>query len=99
MAHAPKKMASPDKPMPVAFNVRKGVGRVGRARLFDYLVGTPEQGRGNRQVQCFGGLQIDDEFELRRLLDGEIPGFGAPQDLVDEDGRASPDLDKIRAIG
>jgi len=31
VAHAPKKMASPHNPTPVAFNVRRGAGRVGRA--------------------------------------------------------------------
>jgi hypothetical protein len=32
------------------------------------------------QAPGLGGLDVDDEFELGRLLDGEISGFGALQD-------------------
>ena len=36
-----------------------------------------------RQTDLLGRLEIDDEFELCRLLDGKIRGLGAFQDLVD----------------
>ena len=40
--------------------------------------------RRNRQADLLGGFQIDDQLELRRLLDGQIGGLGAFQNLVDE---------------
>ena len=29
------------------------------------------------------GLEIDDQFELRRLLDGQVGGLGTLEDLID----------------
>ena len=42
----------------------------------------------NCQSQRGGGLQVDDQLETGRLLDRQIRGFGALQDLVDERGGA-----------
>jgi len=39
-------------------------------KLFDDLIRPEQHGLWNRQVECFRGLEIDDEFKLRRLLDG-----------------------------
>ena len=36
-------------------------------------------------MECLGRLQVDDQFELRRLLDGQVGGLGALEDLVDVD--------------
>jgi hypothetical protein len=36
---------------------------------FDHLVGAGEQRRWHREAKRFGSFQIDDEFELGRLLD------------------------------
>jgi hypothetical protein len=41
------------------------------------------------ELSC--GPEIDDQLELRGLLDREISGLGAPEDLVDV-GRAAPPL-------
>ena len=47
-----------------------------------YLVG-PEQQRGRYgEAQRFGGLEVDDQVELSRLLDGQLGRIGALQDLV-----------------
>ena len=46
--------------------------------------------RRNRQADLLGGFEIDDELELRRLLDGKIGGLGAFQNLVDH-RRDAPD--------
>jgi hypothetical protein len=34
------------------------------------------------QAECLRRLEIDDQFELRGLLDREVGGFGAFEDLV-----------------
>jgi len=48
-----------------------GVRRVGRAWLLDD-VGSGQDRLRDRQAQRFGGLQIDDQLELRRLFDRNI---------------------------
>jgi hypothetical protein len=40
------------------------------AKLFDYLVGNGKNTRWYCEAERLGGLNIDDEFELGRLLDG-----------------------------
>jgi hypothetical protein len=40
--------------------------------LFDHLIGAGEQRGRHRQAQRLGGLEIDREFDLRRLLDRQI---------------------------
>ena len=55
----------------------------GRAKSLNYLIRPQQQRRRNRQAECLGGLEVDDEFEFRRLLDGQITRFGALQDFVD----------------
>src|SRR6516165_4262004 len=35
-----------------------------KSKLFDHLVGVAEQGRGNVDVQCLSGSQVDDQLEL-----------------------------------
>src|SRR5438093_93421 len=55
----------------------------------DQLV-RPEQHRPrDRQAERLGGLQVDHQLELRGLLDREIAGLGALEDLVHIDGGAS----------
>ena len=46
------------------------------AHLLDHLIGQEEQGGGHRDPQRLGGLHVDDQLELRGLLDGEISGLG-----------------------
>src|SRR2546426_6694985 len=49
----------------------------------DDLVGPDQQRLGNRQAERPGGLEVDDQLELGRLLDGEIGRLGAFENLVD----------------
>src|SRR2546427_111404 len=45
----------------------------------------PQQQRGwDGEAERFRGLEVDDQLELGGLLDGQISGLGALQDLVDE---------------
>jgi hypothetical protein len=53
----------------------------------DHLVRPPQQRLRDRQAQGFGGLEVDDQLELGGLLDREIGGLGALEDLVYVSGR------------
>ena len=57
--------------------------------LFDQLVGAQEEGLRDRQPERLGGLEIDDQLELRRLLDRKIGRLGTLQDSVDVGGGAA----------
>jgi hypothetical protein len=56
--------------------------------LYD-LVGTGEDGWRNCETEHVGRLQVDDQFELGRLLNREISRLGSLQDAVDEIGQSS----------
>jgi len=45
--------------------------------LFDDLVGEVEDRGRDRQAERLGGLQVDDQLEPRRLLNGQVRGLGA----------------------
>jgi hypothetical protein len=51
-------------------------------RSLDDLIRPPQQRRRDRQAERFGGLEVDDHLELRRLRDREIGGFRASEDLI-----------------
>jgi hypothetical protein len=53
-------------------------------RLLDYPVRTHQYRLRDRDAKRLGGLQIYDQLELRRLLDGQITGFCASEYLVYE---------------
>jgi hypothetical protein len=58
---------------------------LGRKRTFvelpNHLIGAYEHRLRHGNAERFGRLQVDDQLEARRLLDGKIAGFGAAQDL------------------
>src|SRR5262249_8722790 len=63
-----------------------------RKASLDHLI-RPRQQRGwDREAERFGGLEVDDQLELRRLLDGQVGRFCTFEDLVDLDRRAAPGL-------
>jgi hypothetical protein len=47
---------------------------------FDDLIGAEQQRRRDGEAERLRGLQVDDQLELRRLLDGKIGRLGALQD-------------------
>ena len=66
--------------------------------LFDHLVGAHQKRLWDRQAESFGGVKIDDEFEVSRLLDREVFRLGAAEDL-DKHTRPLPiDRYKTRAV-
>ncbi len=62
--------------------------------LLDHVVRTLKKRWRNSETKRLGGLEIDHQFEFGRLLDGQVGGLGAFQDLVDiglrADGRSPP---------
>ena len=58
------------------------------AGSFDHLVGPRKQGRGDVQAERFRRFEVYDEFKFGRLLDRQIPGLGAAENLVNERRRA-----------
>ena len=44
---------------------------------FDHLIGARENGLRNGEAERPGGLEVDHQFEARRLFDWEIARFGA----------------------
>jgi hypothetical protein len=42
---------------------------------FDHLIGATKQRQRESEAERLGGLQVDDELNLRGLLDGKIGGF------------------------
>ena len=57
--------------------------------LFDHLICLQQERGRNREAECPGGSLVDDQVELGGLLDGEIGGLGALEDLVDLDSSAT----------
>ena len=70
----------------------------GRALLNHFI--RPKQDRlRDRQVERFGGLEIDDEIEFRRLLDRQVAGLGAFEYLVHVGSAAPKQIGSVRSIG
>ena len=51
-------------------------------RSSDHLVGLEEECWGNRQAESLGGLEVDDQLELERLLHGQVGRLDAFEDLT-----------------
>src|SRR3954471_20680854 len=66
---------------------------------FDNLVGPREQHRRDVQAERFRGLEVDDEFELRWLLDGQIPRLRAMENPVNEGSRPEIEVRITHPIG
>ena len=63
---------------------------MGRARRLDDLVRSHENRLRDREAERLGDLEVDDQLELSRLLDGEISRLGTLEDLVDVGGGPLP---------
>jgi hypothetical protein len=71
-----------------------------KASLFDHLVGALQERLRNCQTEGLRGLEIDGKFELGRLLNGNIGGLCAAQQLDQLPGKNVPvNLVETRPIG
>src|SRR5204863_6253277 len=61
--------------------------------LLDNLLGAHQHRLRYREAERLGGLQVDDQLEGRRLLDRQVGGLSAFEDL----SRVSADLAKARS--
>src|SRR5258708_16523721 len=51
-------------------------------RLFDHLIRPQQERLRNREPECLGGLEVDDEIELGGLLNRETGGVWSPFSLI-----------------
>jgi hypothetical protein len=65
-------------------------------RLLNHLVRVRQHRLGDREAQCLRGFQVDHQLELSRLLDGQVVGLGAFENLVHV-GRGAPSTQSPRA--
>src|SRR6266581_1169071 len=68
--------------LPAIWNVRTQLLRPFVDRSFDHPVGAQEDGLRDRDAESLGGLEVDDQFELRGLLDGQVARLRALENPV-----------------
>jgi hypothetical protein len=69
-----------------------------RGVSFDDLIGEIEDRLGDRQGEFSRGLEVDDQLECCRLLDRQVGGLGALEDLIDKGRRPPLSRGKARRI-
>ena len=65
-------------------------------RLLDHLVRLEEDDRGDGEAEGLGGLEVDHQLELGRLLYREVGRGGTFEDLSDIGGRTPMPLWQTR---
>ena len=53
-------------------SITNGLMHRSRKFLFDYLIGTAERREWHWDAEGLGGFQVDDQFDLRGLLDRQV---------------------------
>ena len=85
--------------MPGDLNRTEELAALVEHELFDYLIGPQQQCLRDCESERFGGLEVDHQLEFRGLLNGEIGGLGALEDLVHVDRSTPLHLECIYSIG
>src|SRR6266851_6950014 len=67
--------------------------------LLDHLIGPLQERLRDRQAEGLGGLEVDDQFKVRRLFDWYVGRLGTSEDLVHHDGRPAEEIFETRAVG
>src|SRR5215471_21097909 len=69
-----------------------------RVGSLDDVIGSEQQRLRDGETDLLGRLEIDDELELRRLLDRNIAGLGTFQNLVHIHGGAPVQVGNVHAV-
>src|SRR5580692_11594934 len=77
----------------------RGVGAAAKKSLFDHLVGTCDKARLNVKSDRLRGFLIDDQLEPCRLLNRNIRGTSAAQNLDHHAGSLAVHVRKARTVG
>src|SRR5712692_10460121 len=62
---------------------------------FDHLVGACDERRRNIEAERLGGLEVDDELELGRLLDRQVARFCAFENPTGVDAHDAKRFDEV----
>src|SRR5687768_15533096 len=65
----------------------------------DHLIGPRQQRRRDGEAERFRGLEVDDELELRRSLDGEVARLRATEYPIDVTRQLVPHRQEVGAVG
>src|SRR5215471_1382461 len=69
-----------------------------RVGSLDDVIGSEQQRLRDGETDLLGRLEIDDELELRRLLDRNIAGLGTFQNLVHIHGGAPVQVGNVHSV-
>src|SRR5436309_11033877 len=67
-------------------------------RLFDHPIGPQQQRRRDRETHHLRGPNVEDKVESSRLLNREIPGLDASQNLIDILSTAAEHFEGVWAV-
>src|SRR5262245_1836214 len=74
-------------------------GMLGCRTSLDHLICPLQKRLGDRQPKGLGGLEVDDQLARRRLLDGQVGGLSALEDLAHERSAPPTMLTEVHPIG